>query len=145
MPEAEKMGFKKGDYKSFHVQLEKMVPSSVEGGCYRACRKQYKFAEPDVAEDIINNDKLGISQKSPGYHCNDIKQNNNKAKESGIFYIRPKMSKKISKVYCDFETENGGWQLLYSYKKNENQKDFQIDGTNIPIDPYYGMSHTTLN
>jgi len=39
MPEAEKMGFKKGDYKSFHVQLEKMVPSSVEGGCYRACRK----------------------------------------------------------------------------------------------------------
>jgi len=43
------------------------------------------------------------------------------------------------------EIENGGWQLLYAYKKNENEKNFQIDGTDIPIDPYYGMSHTSLN
>lgn len=64
--------------------------------------------------------KIGLTSNSPAYHCKDIKDNNKAVSASGLFYTKPEHSKTISKVYCDMESEGGGWQLLYSYRHAKN-------------------------
>jgi hypothetical protein len=47
-------------------------------------------------------------------------------------------------VYCDQETDDGGWMLLYSYRhfSGENRP---INRSTIPLDPVSGYSHFHLN
>ncbi|CAH2301208.1 fibrinogen alpha chain [Pelobates cultripes] len=47
-----------------------------------------------------------------GTDCDDIRQKHSSGAKSGIFKIRPEGSNKVLSVYCDQDTELGGWLLI---------------------------------
>lgn len=44
--------------------------------------------------------------------CDDIRQKHSSGAKSGIFKIRPEGSTKVLSVYCDQDTQLGGWILI---------------------------------
>ena len=56
---------------------------------------------------------LGESKLNPGESCEDIRAANKRA-VSGTYWIKTTCSKPFQ-VYCDQETHDGGWTLVYSY------------------------------
>ncbi|NP_001080329.1 fibrinogen alpha chain precursor [Xenopus laevis] len=47
-----------------------------------------------------------------GKDCDDIRQKHSSGAKSGIFKIRPEGSSKVLTVYCDQDTQLGGWILI---------------------------------
>eukprot|EP00079_Xenopus_tropicalis_P009474 XP_002933535.2 PREDICTED: fibrinogen alpha chain [Xenopus tropicalis] len=47
-----------------------------------------------------------------GKDCDDIRQKHSSGAKSGIFKIRPEGSTKVLSVYCDQDTQLGGWILI---------------------------------
>ncbi|OCT99683.1 fibrinogen alpha chain [Xenopus laevis] len=47
-----------------------------------------------------------------GKDCDDIRQKHSSGAKSGIFKIRPEGSSKVLSVYCDQDTQLGGWILI---------------------------------
>lgn len=52
--------------------------------------------------------QLGRIETNPAYDCRDVMENGPGA-ESGEYFIKSKKGSKAIKVYCDMETEDGGW------------------------------------
>lgn len=50
----------------------------------------------------------------------DIKDWGNENAKSGIFYIKTKVSNSI-KVFCDMETDNGGWTMFLQYSHSPGE------------------------
>ncbi|KAM8939732.1 fibrinogen alpha chain [Pelodytes ibericus] len=61
----------------------------------RSVRKEVKFVADYTGKD-----------------CDDIRQKHSSGAKSGIFKIRPEGSHKVLSVYCDQDTELGGWLLI---------------------------------
>jgi len=66
------------------------------------------------------------------------------AKTTGILTIQPSNGGPIYKVYCDIDTANGGWMLLWSYAHIAGFNNPLQEGT-IPTSPTKGYSNVLLN
>ncbi|XP_053316248.1 fibrinogen alpha chain [Spea bombifrons] len=65
-----------------------------------------------------------------GTDCDDIRQKHSSGGKSGIFNIRPQGSNKVLSVYCDQDTQLGGWLLIQqredgSVNFNKTWKDYK--------------------
>jgi hypothetical protein len=62
----------------------------------------------------------------------------------GRYRICSDVGQPTTTVYCDQETDGGGWMLQYSYRhfRGENRP---VNGSKIPLDPVNGYSHFHLN
>lgn len=57
---------------------------------------------------------MGLNNESPGDSCSDILLNGGKNPKSGIYTIK-KGDRPPFSVYCDQDTDGGGWTLMLSY------------------------------
>lgn len=72
------------------------------------------------------NPGLGKSENDPGISCADIKEWGAQGSQSGQYFIKPS-GKAVQKVFCDMETDMGGWTLFFNY--------IHEPGTEITLDP----------
>ena len=97
---------------------------------------------------------MGESKLSPGQSCKDILAAN-KRKVSGIYWIKTTCSKPFQ-VYCDLETHEGGWTLVYSYTFTNYSSftslsnavnprpNWPSPGANVPISTTPPLSESSL-
>lgn len=83
--------------------------------CRNACKKQYKIDMPVVLPTPPRDPMLGKETSNPAISCMDVKRWGDENAKSGEYWIELS-SKGLQKVYCDMETDNGGWTLFYNYK-----------------------------
>lgn len=80
-----------------------------------ACLKRGRYCgnggtEPDCNEKEI---LFGLTKNYAANSCKQIKEKRKDA-ESGIYWVKPD-GKNPTQVYCDQETDGGGWALVYCY------------------------------
>uniref|UniRef100_A0A8C5Q4N3 Fibrinogen alpha chain n=1 Tax=Leptobrachium leishanense TaxID=445787 RepID=A0A8C5Q4N3_9ANUR len=66
---------------------------------------------PDLQARSVNKEVKLVSHYT-GTDCDDIRQKHRSGAKSGIFKIKPEGSTKVLSVYCDQDTELGGWILI---------------------------------
>lgn len=84
--------------------------------CRKSCNQEYLIEEEEPEFIPPNDFLLGKSRSNPAVDCKDV-VDNGPGKMSGTFYVRPQPQYRIMKVYCDNDSEEGGWTLEYSYHK----------------------------
>ena len=82
--------------------------------CRNACKKQYKIEMPIILPTPPRDPNLGKDITNPAVSCMDIKKWGDDNAKSGEFWVELS-TKGLQKVYCDMETDNGGWTLFYNY------------------------------
>jgi len=108
-------------------KIQTAVSQEEINSCRMACKKQYKVEMPIVLPSPPRDPMLGKETNNPGISCMDIKRWGDENAKSGQYWIE--LSKKgLQKVYCDMETDNGGWTLFYNYKHMPSQE-ITLDST----------------
>ena len=59
---------------------------------------------------------------------------------SGLYKICASENGPSTTVYCDQETDGGGWMLLYSYRHLSGEN-LPVNDSKVPLDPTNGYSH----
>ena len=77
---------------------------------------RYYIDDPEPEFTPPNDITLGRTQDNPAVDCLDILENGPGA-ETGTFWVQPVSNAQVIKVYCDNETDGGGWTLMTSYFK----------------------------
>lgn len=71
-------------------------------------------------------------EKKPAVSCMDIKKWGSKTAKSGVYWIELG-SKGPQKVFCDMETDKGGWTLFFNYVHQPGQE-LLLNENKIPND-----------
>ncbi len=93
--------------------IKDIVNKNIIKKCKVECKKEYPVDMPQAKQKPPRDPELG-TEKKPAMTCMDIKKWGAKTVKSGVFWIELP-SKGPQKVFCDMETDNGGWTLFFNY------------------------------
>ncbi|XP_069099031.1 fibrinogen alpha chain [Pleurodeles waltl] len=71
---------------------------------------------PDLQARSVKKEAVNLQGDYVGTDCADIQQKHSSGAKSGKFTIRPEGSTKVLSVYCDQDTNLGGWLLVQQRK-----------------------------
>ncbi len=107
-----------------------IVTDAEINSCRKACNKHYPAEKPLVLPTPPRDGNLGKAAENPAFSCSDIKKWGNENSKSGEYWIEVSTKGK-QKVFCDMETDGGGWTLFYNYKHLPGQES-TLDSSKLP-------------
>ncbi len=121
--------------------IKDIVNHNLINQCKKGCRKEYPVEMPLPRPPVPKDPKLG-TEKNPAASCMDIKQWGPPNAQSGLYYIELG-AKGIQRVFCDMETDHGGWTLFFNYVHQPGQ-DVILNENKLPSD-LKSNSHMSLH
>lgn len=103
------------------TNIKTAVSQEEINSCRNACKRHYKVEMPIVLPTPPRDPLLGKEILNPAVSCMDIKRWGDENAKSGEYWLELS-TKGLQKVYCDMETDNGGWTLFYNYKHMPSQE-----------------------
>jgi len=99
--------------------------------CRQECDKTYKVNYPLKLPPPPRDKFLGTSPDNAALSCSDILKWGSKDTKSGEYWVKLK-NKSKSKVFCDMETDKGGWTLFFNYIHYPGQE-VSISSSTLPF------------
>jgi hypothetical protein len=122
---ATNLGMTSNDFIEF--MKDHVVKTNQVESCKNKCITVYPAQLPTIQTSPSRDPELGLSQRNPGRDCMDIKVWGSEENKSGNYWIKLGM-KGVFEVYCDMETDQGGWTLFFNYKHAQGQEVY-LNGT----------------
>jgi len=98
--------------------------------CRTTCMTTYPVDYPVFLPPPPRDPKLGTNAQNAAKSCSDIKKWGKEKPKSGEYWIELGYRGK-TKVFCDMETDDGGWTLFFNYLHYPGQE-INLDATKIP-------------
>jgi len=120
--------------------IKTIVDTPTIDRCKSRCSEAYPISLPLARPAPERDPDLG-KEFNPGKDCSDIKEWGRNQLPSGTYWIQT--TKGLAEVYCDMDTEGGGWTMFLNYRHFPDS-DFKLNGTKIPKN-FKENSHVNLS